>query len=129
MRKALEKDEIEAAMQTMKEILMQIPYTRDISYEGHYQQMFFSFFSLAGAEVQLEEHTASGRIDMEMRTKKRLYIVELKLDGTAEEAMGQIEKNNYAAKFSDCGLPIVKIGVNIDSRQRTISDVLVISDK
>lgn len=125
MGAALAEEDITTVMQLMKEILRLIPYTTNTNYEGHYQQMLFSFFTLAGAEVQLEEHTASGRIDLEMKTRHRLYIIEMKLDGTAEEAMQQIEDNNYAAKFSDCGLPITKVGVSVDKETRTINQVLI----
>ncbi|MEE0520044.1 MAG: PD-(D/E)XK nuclease domain-containing protein, partial [Bacteroidaceae bacterium] len=90
--------------------------------EGHYQQLLYVIFSLMGRYVDVEVHTATGRVDMVMRTDKSLYLFELKLNKSAEAAMRQIDLNDYASKFVLSGLPVVKVGINFDAERRTIGN-------
>lgn len=124
MRLALEDNDIETAMKYMGEILQMIPYTNDSTTEGHFQRLMYCFFTMAGAECQLEQHTAAGRADIVVRTRNRIYVIELKMDKSAEEAMAQINNNDYASYFAGCTLPVTKVGVNIDSKTRTINQVI-----
>lgn len=75
-----------------------------------------------GYYVDVEVRTARGRVDMVMRTADTLYIIELKLDRSAEAAVGQIDLNGYPKRFALCGLPVVKVGINFDSDKRTIGE-------
>ena len=59
---------------------------------------------------------------MVMRTSKALYLFLLKMDKSADAAMTQINLRDYASKLSLCGLPVVKVGINFNSEQRTITD-------
>ena len=57
-----------------------------------------------------------------MKTNKALYVIELKMNKSAEAAMKQINLKNYAAKFSLCHLPVTRIGLCFEAERRTISD-------
>ena len=57
-----------------------------------------------------------------MRTPAILYVMELKLDKSADEAMQQINLKNYPERFALCGLPIVKVGINFDRERRTLGE-------
>ena len=57
-----------------------------------------------------------------MRTRTRLYVMELKLDQSADAAMRQIDLKDYPARFALCGLPVVKVAINFDSDKRTLKD-------
>ena len=70
----------------------------------------------------MEVRTPRGRVDMVLRTKTTLYVMELKLDKNADEAMEQIDLKNYPERFALCGLPIVKVAVNFDSERYTIGE-------
>ncbi len=70
----------------------------------------------------MELHTADGRIDLTVKTKDTIYIMELKIDKSADAAMRQIEQKDYAAKFAMDNRAIVKVGINFDSASRTISE-------
>ena len=72
--------------------------------------------------MDIEVCTTHGRVDMVMRTADTLYLVELKLNQSAEAAMNQIDLKQYPERFALCGLPVVKIGINFDREKRTISD-------
>ena len=91
----------------------------------HYQQMFYIIFSLLGSFVDVEVRTPRGRVDVVLRTKTTLYVMELKLDRTAVEAMEQINLKNYPERFALCGLPVVKVAINFDSERCTIGDWII----
>lgn len=73
-------------------------------------------------QLDVEVRTPRGRVDMVMRNEKYLYLFELKMDRSSEAAMRQIDLKDYPSRFTQCNLPIVKVGINFDSEQRTISD-------
>ena len=63
-----------------------------------------------------------GRVDMVLRTATHLYLFELKLNKNADVAMRQINLKEYPKRFSLCGLPIVKVGINFDVETHNITD-------
>ena len=106
----------------LQEFLSTIPYCDNTRFEGHYQQVFYIIFSLLGYYVDVEVRTPRGRVDIVLRTKTTLYVMELKLDKSAGEAMEQIDLKNYPERFALCGLPVVKVAVCFDSERCTIGD-------
>uniref|UniRef100_UPI00189DC093 PD-(D/E)XK nuclease domain-containing protein n=1 Tax=Bacteroides finegoldii TaxID=338188 RepID=UPI00189DC093 len=94
-------------------------------YEGHYQQLFYVIFSLLNYYVDIEVRTPRGRVDAVLRTNTTLYVMELKLDKTAGEAIEQINLKNYPERFALCGLPVVKVAINFDSERCTIGDWVI----
>ena len=73
-----------------------------------------------GNYVDVEVRTPQGRVDMVLRTPSTLYVIELKLDKSAEAAMEQIDLKDYPERFALCGLPVVKVGINFSTEKRTI---------
>ena len=65
---------------------------------------------------------------MVMRTDRRLYIFELKLNASAETAIAQIDLKDYPSRFALCQLPIVKVGINFNLQSRTIEDWRITND-
>ena len=116
---------MESALVMLREFLLTVPYCDNTNYEGHYQQLFYIIFSLLGYYVDVEVRTPRGRVDMVMRTSTTLYVLELKLDKSAEAAMHQINLNDYPRRFALCGLPVVKVGISFDSVQRTIGEWVI----
>ncbi|WP_448781222.1 ATP-binding protein [Bacteroides congonensis] len=114
--------DMDAALRRLQTFLSTIPQCDNTKYEGHYQQMFYIIFSLIGYYVDVEVRTPRGRVDMVLRTKTTLYVMELKLDKDADMAMEQIDLKNYPERFALCGLPIVKVAANFDSERCTIGD-------
>ena len=64
-------------------------------------------------------------VDLVMRTATTLYVVELKLNQSAEAAMQQIDLKNYPERFALCGLPVVKVGINFDMERHTLKDWVI----
>lgn len=53
------------------------------------------------------------------------YVLEFKYDGTAREALAQIDSKQYAILYRKDGRRIVKVGINFDSATRTIGDWII----
>ena len=90
--------------------------------EIYFQNTLFVFFKLLGFYVEVERHTSDGRMDVVMQTKDYVYIIELKVDQTAEVALRQIEEKGYAEAFSQDPRKLYKIGINFNSGRRLIDD-------
>ncbi|WP_300427832.1 ATP-binding protein [uncultured Parabacteroides sp.] len=88
--------------------------------ELHYQNVLFIVFRLIGLYTKVEYHTNRGRIDLVLQTDHYIYVMEFKLNGTAEEALQQINEKQYTQPFVADGRKIVKIGLNFSSETRNI---------
>ena len=118
---AIDAGDMNSALTTLQTYLLTIPYTNDTAYEGHYQQVLYIIFSLMDYSVDVEVHTATGRVDLVMQTANEIYLMEIKLNANVDIAMRQIMRKNYAARFALRSLPIVKVAMNFDTVRRTIS--------
>ena len=125
MAEALYDGDMDKTLHLLQDFLATIPYTDNTQYEGHYQQMLCVIFRLLGGWADVEVHTPKGRVDIVMVAFGKLYVIELKLDSSAETAMRQIDLRDYAAAFSQCGLPVTKVAVNFDSEKRNIKDWVI----
>lgn len=72
--------------------------------------------------VQTERHTSHGRVDVLMQTANFVYFIELKLDGTSDDALRQVEEKQYAAPFAMDSRQIVRIGANFVGELRQMKD-------
>ena len=126
MARALDKEDLNLALQHLQTFLGSLPYCDNTNYEGHYQQMLFVIFTLLSAYmVDIEVRTPRGRVEMVLRTDTHLYLFELKLGKSADAAMRQIDLKEYPKRFALCGLPIVKVAINFDMDKHTITDWIV----
>ena len=75
-----------------------------------------------GFYLDVEVHTAKGRVDLVLHAPQALYIIEIKLNKSAESALEQIELKQYDKRFTLLNLPIVKVGVNFSTEARNITD-------
>ena len=122
MYEALYHEDLDEMFRLLQAYLLTVPYCDNANSEGHYQQLLYVIFSLFGRYVEVEVRTPTGRVDVVMKTAKALYLLELKLNGSAQAAMRQIELKDYASKFSLSGLPVVKVGISFDPERRTIGE-------
>ncbi len=99
-----------------------IPYEMNMENENNFQNCFFILMSLLGFNARPEVHTSDGRIDLLITTERFVYIIELKYDSTASEALEQICRKNYELAYTGAGKKIFRIGVEFSSRTRTIVD-------
>ena len=93
--------------------------------ELHYENVLFIVFKLVGFYTKVEYHTNDGRIDLVLQTEKFIYIMEFKLNGTAEEALQQINDKHYALPFEADGRKLFKRGINFSEKTRNIEKWVV----
>jgi len=121
----VEAGETEKFLLRLKSFFADTPYELVKDLENHYQNVLFILSKLCGFYVKAEYHTSNGRIDMVLQTDRFVYVMEFKLDGTAEEALEQIEQKDYPLPFAADGRRVVKIGLNFSSETRNIEKWVV----
>ena len=122
----IRQGDMDGALRLFQEFLGTVPYCNNTNYEGHYQQVLFIIFTLlTHFVVDVEVHTPNGRVDVVMETEDTLYLIELKLNKSAQAAMQQINLKQYDQRFARCGKPIVKVGVNFDAKKGNIEDWII----
>lgn len=112
----------ERFLQSIQSYFAGVSYMLKMDNENNFHNAFFLVTSLIGLETESEVHTSDGRIDMTIKTPKYIYIIELKYDKSAEEALDQIDRKKYDRMFREDKRKIFKIGVNFSSETRTIED-------
>ena len=89
--------------------------------ENWFQNVVFIVTTLCGLYIEAEHQTSNGRIDLVMKTYKYVYVMELKYDGTPEEALKQIDDKGYALPWQSDGRKVIKVGANFSSELRRLS--------
>ena len=121
----VESGDINGFMERLQSFLADCPYELAKDVELHYQNVLFIVFRLAGLYTKVEYHTSRGRIDLVLQTDSYVYVMEFKLDGTAEQALQQIEEKQYALPFAKDSRKVYTIGVNFSSKTRNIDKWIV----
>ena len=118
----VKKGDMDAAFCLLNDFLETVPYCDTTNYEGHWQQTLYIMFALlTNYRIIVESHTAKGRIDITMETADTIYVMELKFNNSAEEALAQIEAKHYADAFKMSGKKVVKIGLNFSVKEEVNS--------
>ena len=123
--KEVRSGNIDGFMKRLQSFFSDTPYELVRDLELHYQNVLFIIFRLVGFYTQAEYHTSEGRVDLVIRTDQFIYVMEFKLDGTAEEALQQIEEKQYALPFVSDSRRLFKVGVNFSNATRNIEKWLV----
>ena len=118
----VKKGDMNAAFCLLNDFLETVPYCDNTHYEGHWQQTLYIMFALlTNYDILVEQHTAKGRIDITMETADTIYVMELKFNKSAEEALAQIEAKHYVDAFKMSGKKMVKIGLNFSVKDEVNS--------
>ena len=118
----VKKGDMDAAFCLLNDFLETVPYCDNTHYEGHWQQTLYIMFALlTNYRIIVEQHTAKGRIDITLETADTIYVMELKFNKSAEEALAQIETKHYADAFKMSGKMVVKIGLNFSVKEEVNS--------
>ncbi len=94
--------------------------------EIYFQNTLSVIFKLMGLYVQVERHTSRGRMDVTIQTRDYIYIMELKVDKSADEALKQIEDKQYAAPFAADPRKLFKVGGCFGSESKGIDEWKVV---
>lgn len=119
---AVTNNDIAKLIKVMNAFYENIPYVI-LSKEVGYQSMFYAFFLLMGVDsIIVEETTTLGRIDVLITAKSSAWVIEIKVDQSAEKAIEQIKARRYYAKFINTDKTIHIVGLNFSSRTRQIDE-------
>lgn len=116
--RALKAGDVDTAMESIKAFISSMPYHYDNTKEADFQTIMYIIFSLLGMYVKVEVSSAQGRADAIVETSDYVYIIEYKLDKTADAALQQIEEKHYADPYLSDPRKIVRVGMNFSSELR-----------
>ena len=121
---AVGSGDVDGFMNQLRVMFANIPYSIHVADEHYYQTIFFVICEMLRLMVQAEICTNDGRIDLMVAAGEWIYVMEFKLNQSAEDAMEQIHDKKYARKYQRDGKRIMLIGVNFDSKTGQIANWL-----
>lgn len=129
MSRALKKGDLSSALLQMRSWIASLPYDiitkkewmRKKSRENFYKLIIYTVFTLVNSKVDTEVKSILGRADVVIQTKNDVFVLELKVDDTVENALAQIDDKGYAIPYEADGRKVTKCGVCIASEQRNIN--------
>ena len=124
--RALKLGDVNKAMEEMKFYLAGVPYVEGFKQkleeaatkEGFYEYTMYLIFSMLNVYARTQVKCAGGKADMVVWMPDVVYVFELKINGTAREALEQIEDRGYAIPYQSDGRKVVKIGVKFNPDTR-----------
>ena len=128
--------DIEAALKSMQAFFASIPYLEfgekeldDITkYEAYYEVLTYVVFSIFNCRTFTQVKVARGKTDVVVFMRDAVYVMELKMRGTAQEALAQIDSKDYAIPYQAEGKPVIKIGIAFSQETKTVSDWIIVKD-
>ena len=123
--KEIRTDQPDAFLHRLQSFFADTPYELIRDLEVHYQNVLFIVFRLVSFYVKEGYHTSEGRVDLVLQTDRYIYVMEFKLEGSAEEALQQIKAKHYARPFEVDSRQLFKIGINFDNNTRNIERWIV----
>ena len=127
---SLLRHDIEGALKAMQSFFASIPYLDfgakeldDIAkYEAYYEVLTYVVFSMINCRTFTQVKVARGRTDLVVFMRDAVYVIELKMRGTAQEALDQINSKDYAIPYEAEGKPVIKIGIAFSQETKTLSE-------
>lgn len=124
------RNDIEKAMLALQACFKAIPYLDhggrqldDIAkYEAFYEVITFIVFEMVNCRTYTQVKNSTGRTDCIIHLADTIFVMEMKLDGTAEEALRQIDGKGYMIPYQADGKRVVKIGISFSSKTKTVEE-------
>lgn len=124
MVRDLRKGDVDSFLRRLRSLFAAVPYPEgaEPAYEREWRNQVFLVFALLGQNVACEVHSAKGRADVVAQTKDFVFVLELKLDASADEALAQIDERGYAEPFAAGSRQVLRVGVSFSSVERNIME-------
>lgn len=120
--KDLEKGKPEEFMKRMEIMFSDTDYKIVGDAELYFQNAFYLITKMLGFYAEIEHAISDGRMDMIIKTRHYIYIIEFKYDLSAETALKQIDDKDYAKPYALDSRKLFKIGVNFTRKKRCIKE-------
>lgn len=129
MAKAIFSRDLGKALTALRSYIAKIPYdiiTKEEwecneSREAFYKLLIYMAFSMLNSIVDTEVKSVLGRADVVIQTNADIFVLELKVDDTAEYALQQIDSKGYTIPYEADGRKLTKCGICISSSARNIT--------
>ena len=125
---ALKTADLDRFRKLLTSFLADIPYSMrrketERERERYFHYTFYLLMRMVSCyTVYTEKQQSEGRVDCIVEVPDYIYIFEFKLNGTAAEALAQINDKGYAKPYEADPRPLYKIGVSFSSETGTVSD-------
>lgn len=129
LTKALDENNIDIFCRLLQTFFADIPSGIQIPMEKYYQTILYVLGKILGIHVHAEVMTNLGRINMTLETASHIYIFEFKTQGSAQEALQQIEEKKYYQKYLMLKKNIVMIGAVFNTKKRNLEDWVIKDDR
>ena len=132
--RALRANDTDLALRELQAYLEELPYVEGFkkkleevsAAEGFYEWSFYLIFSMLNVYVQTQVKCARGRADMVVFMPDAIYVMELKINGTAQDALDQIEDKGYALRYTTDPRRVVKVGIGFSVEKRAMTDYRIV---
>ena len=121
----IEHGRAKSFMKQIESLFAGYSYEMRLDNENNFHNVIYMMMLLLSVNVETEHKTSDGRIDLLITTNKYRYVIELKVDGTPEEALRQIDEKGYPLQFATDNREIIKIGANFSTATRRLTGFLV----
>lgn len=120
----MDSSDLASFIEAVKVFYAGLPYQweNDNRNEHYYHALLYTLLVSFGADVTAEDTSAKGRADIVLRMPKNIYVIEIKYDHSADEALAQIDERGYAEKYRLDGRPVIKVGIAFSSKERNITE-------
>jgi len=124
--RALKRGDVDLAMREMQAYMAGIPYVEGFkeklkdaaTKESFYEYTMYLIFSMLNVYAKTQVKCSGGRADMVVWMPDTVYVFELKVNGTAREALEQIDSRGYALPYKTDTHKVVKVGVKFNAETR-----------
>ena len=115
--------DLERLYDVLRQLFAMVPYTIHIGEEKYYQTIFYLIFKMLGADIVVEYPTNIGRIDCVFQTRTACFVIEFKVNKSADDAMAQIENKKYYEQYALQNKKIILVGIDFDTKIKNVSEI------
>ncbi len=126
IRRSFLQNQTDKFIEYVNAVFKTIPYSIVEEKEKYYHSLFYLIIKLIGFNIEAEIKTIDGRIDAVVKTDDNIYMIEFKINQSAQKAIQQIKDKKYALKYADDKRPVTLLGINFDTEKKRIEDYLLI---
>lgn len=123
LQTAFDQRNLDLLHKILTNLFATIPYTIQIGQEKYYQTIFYLVLKMIGADIVVEQATNIGRIDAIIQTKDCCFIIEFKINSSAQKALEQIENKKYFQPYEALGKKIILVGIAFDTHIKNVSEI------
>lgn len=120
------ENNLDKLIKNINVLFRKIPYEIIVEKEAYFHSLFYLIIKLLGYQIEAEILTIDGRIDAVIKTDDIIYIIEFKINQSAQKAIQQIKDKKYADKYADDKRTKTLLGINFDTEKKCIEDYLVV---